>query len=62
MKQTPIQVQEQSLKSIVATHSKEDQERIAEYVDRFERMINKGGQVVEIAFSIVGTELAKKYG
>ncbi len=57
---SPLDVQVESLKRVMDTLSREDQIRVMEYVDRFQRMINKGGKIVELAFTIVGVEMAHK--
>ncbi len=57
---SPLDVQVESLKRVMDTLSREDQIRVMEYVDRFQRMINKGGKIVELAFTIAGVEMAYK--
>ncbi len=57
--QTPLQIQEYSLKVSISALSREDQDKVQNYVDRFTQMINKGGIPCQIAFTIIGVELSK---
>lgn len=60
LKKTPVDIQQESLKQIVSTLSKEDQEKVEAYTDRFVRMVNKGGLPVKIALTIVGVEMSRE--